>query len=106
MRRELAQTLFDLAAIWEPAHSPLVDIAPRSLKITQPIELRMMVVRKEPVLFADAPTSSWTTGFDDHTSTLRISFAAIDDEGSLVALANFADTAPQAVNEHTKGGGA
>lgn len=105
MRRELAQTLYDLAVLWEPAHSPLVDIAPRSLSITQPIELRMRFAHNEPILFADVPTTSWTTGFDDRASTLRISFEAIDHK-SLVALANFADGSSLVTTNQPEGGAA
>ena len=93
-RRELAQTLFDLAALWEPCQTPLVSIAPRSLLITQPIEVRMKLSGDTPTLFADAPSISWQTVFDGHSGAVSITFEATPQPAALIALADFADGRP------------
>ena len=93
-RRELAQTLFDLAALWEWRDTPLVSVAPRSLLVTQPIEVRMKMSGDTPTLFADAPSISWQTAFDGHSGTLSITFEAVPEPAALVALADFADGRP------------
>ena len=73
-QRPLAETLIDVLAAVESAHTDDLQVRAREVELTLPIEVSLRDVAGESTFIADLPLWRWRTDFDRRPSRIRITF--------------------------------
>lgn len=73
-QRPLSETLIDVMAGVEVAHTDHLQVRAREVELTLPIEVSLRDVAGESTFIADLPLWRWRTDFDRRPGRIRITF--------------------------------